>query len=215
MLHRNRLTTVAVLVLAHAARTGSAAAADETTTKTEVKEVQAGSTRDEPTTSELYGPGKRPPARFGVSVNPIGLLFGLFIGEFDYGLSDRMSLNINGTYWNTSLLGFKTTAVGAGAGVQYFPMEVAKSGPLYQGFFVYPSLQFLSVSVGADGISDASYVAVAPEAIVGWQWDWRPLSVRVGAGAAYYIGSVQSGYETNVDGFRFILDGSVGLTFGG
>ncbi len=63
-------------------------------------------------------------------------------------------------------------------------------------------------------LGEASWVSVAPQAVVGWQWDWRPLTVRVGLGAAYYIGSVAEGYRTDLDGFRVVFDGTVGLTFG-
>jgi hypothetical protein len=162
-----------------------------------------------------WSPRKKEPASFGIAVNPIGLLFGMILAEFDYGLSDRVSLNVNGVYWNLDVLGFETTAWGAGIGVQYFPIEVADGGPLYQGFYVYPSLQLATVNVEYEFVADASWVTVAPQAAVGWQWDWRPLTVRTGIGAALYIGSVPDGYQSDLNGFRWFLDGSIGLTFGG
>jgi hypothetical protein len=113
------------------------------------------------------------------------------------------------------VLGYETTAYGLGVGVQYFPIEVANSGPLYQGFYVYPSLQVASVTVDGTFLGEASWVSVAPQAVAGWQWDWRPFTLRVGAGLAYYIGSVEEGYETDLDGLRVVFDGTLGLTFGG
>lgn len=198
---------------AGAARANSEAA--ELEAKVEVEKTEEGTTDDDDAAETWWSPRKKPPARYAVAVNPLGLLFGLVLAEFDYGLSDRLSLNVNGSYWNIDVLGFDTTAWGAGIGAQYFPLEVASSGPLYQGFYIYPSLQLASVTVDDAFLGEASWVSVAPQAVVGWQWDWRPLTVRVGAGAAYYVGSVAEGYRTDLDGLRFVVDGTLGLTFGG
>jgi hypothetical protein len=138
------------------------------------------------------------------------LIFGLILAEFDYGLNDQMSLNVNAEYWNFSV----TKAYGLGAGVQIFLPEVADSGPLYQGFYLYPSLQVLSVSV--DSIlfaDDYNYFSVAPRFIAGWQWDWRPFTLRAGAGLEYYIASAKTGYDVDLRGLRVVFDGTVGLTF--
>jgi hypothetical protein len=165
-------------------------------------------------TESFFTPKKKPPARMAVGVNPLGLIFGLFVGEFDYGLNDQLSLNINGSYWNIA----DTTAWGVGVGAQYFLTDVASSGPLYQGFYVYPSLQVSSVSVSTSFFgfeSNTSYVAVAPQAVAGWQIDWRPFTMRLGAGAAYYFGSAEDGFDSALSGLRFVMDGTIGVTFGG
>jgi hypothetical protein len=221
MSYRNKLSFAAAGLLATISFGGVAVAAEdeqagEASTEVQQQEGTASAeVKDDADEGTWWSPKKKPPARFGVAVNPIGLLLGLIIAEFDYGLSDRLSLNVNGTYWNLDVLGYETTAWGLGLGAQYFPIEVANGGPLYQGFYVYPSLQVASVTVDEVILGEASWVSVAPQAVVGWQWDWRPLTVRVGVGAAYYIGSVAEGYRTDLDGFRVVLDGTLGLTFGG
>lgn len=217
MLHENRMGSATLAVaLACCAIARPASAQESTSEEGAVSEKQAPAQPvDEPAQPEGWGPNKKPPARYGVAVNPIGLLFGLVIGEFDYGLNDRLSLNVNGSYWDLDVLVYETTAWGLGIGAQYFPAELGESGPLYQGFYVYPSLQVVSVTVDEPLLGEASWVSVAPQAVVGYQWDWRPLTVRIGAGGAYYVGSVADGYQTDLDGFRFVLDGTVGLTFGG
>jgi hypothetical protein len=173
---------------------------------------------DTPESSETQSSkDKKPPARFGVSVNPLGILLGVYIAEFDYGLDDRTSLNVNGSYFDFELLGVETTAWGLGVGVQYFPQEIADSGPLYQGFYIYPSLQYARVTVSEPFLNtQVSGSSIAPQAVAGWQWDWRPWSVRLGGGAAYWFGDVSGDdLSSALGGLELVLDGSVGLTFGG
>ncbi|MEY2930704.1 MAG: hypothetical protein RL033_1453 [Pseudomonadota bacterium] len=204
-----KLTFVAALALA-STTAGVAAAAEETTT-TEVKvteetKVEAKDEKEE----TFWAPRKKDPARMAVAVNPVGLIFGLILAEFDYGLSDTMSLNFNAEYWDFSI----TTAYGGGVGVQLFMPEVADSGPLYQGFYLYPSVHVLQVKVDPILFLDEySYTSVAPRFVAGWQWDWRPFTVRAGAGLEYYVASSKSGYDLDLQGLRFVLDGTLGLTF--
>ncbi|MEO8179675.1 MAG: hypothetical protein ABI895_12650 [Deltaproteobacteria bacterium] len=208
MLQNKKASFAAAVLLAHTSLAGIAAAAEDVkiSTTTEEKVVTTKDEREE----TFWAPRKQEPARMAVAVNPIGLIFGLLLAEFDYGLSDTLSLNINAEYWNFSV----TKAYGLGAGVQIFLPEVADSGPLYQGFYLYPSLQVLSVSVDSIFFTDDySYVSVAPRFVAGWQWDWRPFTVRLGLGAEYYIASAKTGYDVDLRGLRFVGDGTLGLTF--
>jgi len=211
MVQNMKASFAAALLLAHASLAGSAAAAEEVNVSASTEETaEAAPTKDEHHDDSVWAPHKKDPARMAVAVNPIGLIFGLLLAEFDYGLGDNLSLNINAEYWNFSV----TKAYGLGAGAQFFLPEVADSGPLYQGFYLYPSLQVLSVSVDSILFSDNySYVSVAPRFVAGWQWDWRPLTVRLGLGAEYYIASAKTGYNVDLRGLRFVGDGTIGLTF--
>lgn len=201
------VTLVGALALATTAA-APAAAAEVTAAPSEEAPVAQPQDEQEET---FWAPRKKEPARMGVALNPVGLIFGLILAEFDYGLSETMSLNINASYWD---IGF-STAYGAGVGVQLFLPEVADSGPLYQGFYVYPSLQVFSVTVDPLlGLTEEyEYLSVAPRAVAGWQWDWRPFTVRMGAGLEYFIASDEAGYDLDLQGLRFVLDGTVGLTF--
>ena len=215
---RNKASFAAALLLTHgslagiasAAETASAEQAPAPSAEQTPEQKQEASPKDEHQAESFWMPRKKEPARMAVAVNPIGLIFGLILAEFDYGLSDQMSLNVNAEYWNFSV----TKAYGLGAGVQIFLPEVADSGPLYQGVYLYPSLQVLSVSV--DSIlftDDYNYLSVAPRFIAGWQWDWRPFTLRAGAGLEYYIASAKTGYNVDLQGLRVVFDGTVGLTF--
>jgi hypothetical protein len=205
---------LALAVAPSAALAAEEAASEAAAPSATTTEESAAQPADSEWKESFFTPAKKPPARMAIGINPVGLIFGLFIGEFDYGLSDQLSLNINGSYWNI----LDTTAWGVGVGAQYFISDVAASGPLYQGFYVYPSLQISSVDVSTSifGIeASSSYVAVAPEVVAGWQIDWRPFTMRLGAGAAYYIGSAKDGFDSALSGFRFVADGTIGVTFGG
>jgi hypothetical protein len=215
---RSKASFTAALLLAHASLAGIASAAETATAEEaaapkadqSTEQKQEAAPADEHQAESFWMPKKKEPARMAVAVNPIGLIFGLILAEFDYGLNDQLSLNVNAEYWNFSV----TKAYGLGAGVQIFLPEVADSGPLYQGFYLYPSLQVLSVSV--DSIlftEDYSYLSVAPRFIAGWQWDWRPFTLRAGAGLEYYIASSKTGYDVDLQGLRVVFDGTVGLTF--
>jgi hypothetical protein len=209
MVHSKKATCAAALLLAHTSMAGIAAAADGAAATT-ADGSAAEAPKDAPKEESVWKPNKKEPARMAVAVNPIGLIFGMILAEFDYGLSDTLSLNINATYWDFSI----TTAYGAGVGAQLFLPQVADSGPLYQGFFLYPSLQVLSVKVDPLLFLDEySYVSVAPRFIAGWQWDWRPFTLRLGAGLEYYVASSKAGYDLDLQGLRFAADGTVGLTF--
>jgi hypothetical protein len=191
----------------------AAMAADEA--KASSPDVPASVASDNEWKESFFTPKKKPPARMAIGINPIGLLFGLLEGEVDYGLGEQLSLAINGQYLNMA----DTTAWGVGVGAQYFLTQVASSGPLYQGFYIYPSLQIASVSVSSSFLgfeSHTSYVAFAPQAVAGWQIDWRPFTMRLGAGAAYYIGEADDGFDSALSsGLHVIVDGMIGVTFGG
>src|SRR4051812_46184150 len=126
---KNNASFAAALLLAHSSLAGSAAAAETVTAEDapapkveqSTEQKQEAAPKDEHQAESFWMPKKKEPARMAVAVNPIGLIFGLILAEFDYGLSDQMSLNINGEYWNFSV----TKAYGLGAGVQIFLPEVA------------------------------------------------------------------------------------------
>jgi hypothetical protein len=215
---KNKASFAAATLLGHASLAGIASAA-ETVTSQEApaskveqppEQQQEAAPKDEHPAESFWMPRKKDPARMAVAVNPVGLIFGMLLAEFDYGLNDQTSLNVNAEYWNFAF----TKAYGVGAGAQIFLPEVADSGPLYQGFYLYPSLQVLSVSVDSILFSDDySYLSVAPRFIAGWQWDWRPFMLRAGAGLEYYIASAKTGYDVDLRGLRVVFDGTVGLTF--
>jgi hypothetical protein len=126
-----------------------------------------------------------------------------------------LSLNVSGSYYSLSAGSTDTTAFGIGVGTQIFP-----SGYLYQGFFVYPSLQYASATAKSDGsmyggsTTEATATLMGIAALLGYQWDWRPFSLRLGGGVGYYGVAAESGdAEVALSGVMPLLDASLGFTF--
>lgn len=153
------------------------------------------------------------PSSGGVWVNPLGLLFGAVGVDVGIGLTDKSSLNVEASYWSFDLLGVENTSIGVGAGWQYFI-----TGQNFGGFYVLPNVraEYTSISFGDLG---ASGVFVGPGGLLGYQWDWQPVSLRLGGGFHYYLGKVEahaddgSSVSSDVGGFSPDLDASLGFTW--
>lgn len=155
--------------------------------------------------------GERP-SRGGVWFNPLGLIFGLFSADVGISLNDRSALNFGANYWSFELGRVDNTSFGFGAGWQYF-----FTGQVYDGFFVMPNVQFeyASVSLGDDSFEG---VLAGPGALAGYQWDWHPFSLRLGAGFHYYFGNVEGQADgeviaSDIRGMSPDLDASLGFTW--
>jgi len=151
---------------------------------------------------------RSPAATVAIVVNPIDLLFNMFNVDVGFAVADKTSANISGNYWSFEVLGVKNTAWGLGVGAQYFFYR-----DRFEGAFVYPALEYASsrVSVGDIEVSGSLF---GPSAIVGYQWNWHPFTLRVGGGGRYYFGTIEGqGLRSNLEGFEFKFDGSLGLAF--
>lgn len=157
-----------------------------------------------------------PPSSGGVFLNPLAILFGLYGVEGGVGLSDHMSLNVSGTvikstfYPRICLVQCIEIDVGGwhvGIGLQFFP-----EGHLYQGFFIYPSVQYTNIKVTGGG---GEAFAGGPAFLGGYQWDWRPFSFRLAGGFSYGFGSAKGDVVEviSLGGARPALDASLGVTF--
>src|SRR5690606_36297186 len=88
---------IAAALLAPASFAGTTLAAEPTAAvrpaqiTAEPPEGAPPAVEDEPAKETWWRPERHPPARFAVAVNPLGLLLGMFLAEFDYGLDERMS----------------------------------------------------------------------------------------------------------------------------
>lgn len=143
-----------------------------------------------------------------VLVNPLGLAFGMFNVEVGVGLTDDLSVNMSAAYWSLGVDDVNVTAYGGGAGVQYF-----LTGQLYDGWYVYPSVQFARATAKSQDLR-AQATAIGVGALGGYQWDWRPFTLRLGAGVAYYSAKTTGDdVATGFTGVSPVLDASLGFTF--
>lgn len=151
---------------------------------------------------------RSPAATVAIVVNPIALLFNLFNVDVGFSVADKTSANISGNYWSFEVLGIKNTAWGLGVGAQYFFYR-----DRFEGAFVYPALEYASSRVSAGDV-EVSGSLFGPSAIVGYQWNWHPFTLRVGGGGRYYFGTIEGqGFKSELQGFQFKFDGSLGLAF--
>lgn len=156
------------------------------------------------------GPAKqeREGAHGEVLINPLGLIFGAYGAELGIGLADGVSLNPSVGYMSLDSDGVKTSALGLELGVQVFP-----AGTLYHGWFVLPHLAYASAKA-TSGSLEATATAYGGGVLGGYQWDWRPFTLRLGAGAAYYVAEAKGDdVEVGVSGVAPELDASIGFSF--
>ena len=157
---------------------------------------------------------RQAPASGGVFFNPLGLVFGYLNAEVSIGALDLLAVNLGGSYYWDSSDTVKETTYSVGAGIQAFPV-----GQLYSGFFVYPSVLYAKTTAEAtilDTTSTAEASLMGLGGIVGYQWDWRPFSLRLGGGFRYLWITAEEGdgtIELQVKGFAPALDASIGFTF--
>jgi hypothetical protein len=201
---------VGVLVQASAWAVTPPQAAESVSTE----EVPASSTDAQLPTTSPPAQTQQPPgaqkalSTIAVVANPVALLFNMFNVDVGFAVADKVSANVSANYWSFSILGIRNTAWGLGFGGQYFFYR-----DRFEGAFVYPALEYAQsrVSIGDFAVSGSLF---GPSAIVGYQWNWHPFTVRVGGGGRYYFGHIgDDGVRSDLEGFEFKADGSIGLAF--
>jgi hypothetical protein len=156
------------------------------------------------------GPTKRehPAAHGEVLINPLGVIFGSYGAEIGIGLADGVSLNPSVGYISLDSGNVKGSALGLGLGVQVFP-----GSSLYHGWFLLPHLAYASAKA-TSGASEATATAYGGGILAGYQWDWRPFTLRLGAGAAYYAAEAKGDdIKVGLSGVAPELDASIGFSF--
>ena len=137
-----------------------------------------------------------------VTVNPFGLLFGVFNGVYEKSLGNQNSFLVSGSFLSWELLGDKITGMGAGCGYRaYFGEED------FHGFFGQGT-----VGVSYVTAPEVSSTAFDVGALVGFKWLYdHGFTVEAGAGAAMVFGELE-GYD-NFGGFAPALHLSLGYTW--
>ena len=152
-------------------------------------------------------PAKKPASSTAIVFNPVGLIFGLYNVDVGVGIAEQLSANFGGSYWSFDILGVKNSAWGLSVGGQYFFY-----GKRFDGAFVYPALEYARSTVSIGDVS-ASGSLFGPSAIVGYQWECKPFTLRLGGGIRYYLGNVTGdGLSSDLHGAALKLDGSIGFT---
>jgi hypothetical protein len=153
----------------------------------------------------------------GIFFNPAAILLGYYGLELDFSPMHLFSINVKGEYYYRNSGGIKGQAYGAEGGVQFF---LTGQKPMH-GAYVYPRFAYAKANLEAQGINgkitgEGSLIGIGVTA--GYQWNWQPFSLRLGAGIIDYIGDVKAtdGVETvqlALKGVRPVIDLTLGFVF--
>jgi hypothetical protein len=137
-----------------------------------------------------------------VTVNPFGLLFGIFNGTYEKSLGNQNSFLISGSFYSWELLGDRITGLGVGGGYRMYFGDEDFSGFFGQGT---AGVSF----VNAPGVSATGFDLGA---LAGFKWLFNQgFTVEAGAGANILFAKLE-GYDT-FGGFSPALQLSLGYTW--
>lgn len=156
---------------------------------------------------------EQPGSGGGLFLNPSGLLTGTATAELAFGVKRWLSVNLRTGYSPPSSETVASEGFGFGAGLQLFALR-----ELYRGPYLMPYLSIASgyaeVADGMGGQERVDALVLSPGGTLGYQWDWQPLSIRLGIGVELLRGFVNhDGEDSIVDRIRPVLDATVGLTW--
>lgn len=142
-----------------------------------------------------------------VKFNPLALIVGSFEVGYERVLNNSQSLQIDLAYSSINSGSFDYS--GFGAGLQYrFYVQSSKDAPV--GWFVAPVVSYTSVS--AD--NDFKTSVFAAGGVVGYQWNWNPITLDIYGGPAYYsIEADDPTFDFGFDGIGARLGLSLGFAF--
>ena len=145
-----------------------------------------------------------------VKFNPLAIIFGSFQVSYERVVSDNSSLQLD-----LGFTSFKYTSgfsevkyTGFGAGAQYrFYLGSSNEPPV--GFFAGPIASFSTASS-----DDFKVTTIVAGGIIGYQWNFDPITLDLYAGPAYYsVDADDPTFSFGFDGFGAVLGLSVGVAF--
>lgn len=121
------------------------------------------------------------------TVNPFGLLFGIFNIQYQYKIKDKESLTVGGFYWESSTGDWKWSGLAAGFTYRF---NLSKKG--LTGFSVGPTAGALYVSADYKTTSGTT-IFFSPGGELGYQWIWDGFTLDLNTGIKYNIGNLAIG----------------------
>lgn len=142
----------------------------------------------------------------GFLLNPLAMALGVFGGEADFVIGRYAAVAVEGSLYRRN----DGTGVALGTGLLVYPM-----GSALHRLYLEPRIAYACPLSAIRPKIDWSSDAVGLGASAGWQWTWDyGFSVRLGAGAMYFIGASGSGTDSVVlAGPQLVLDGLLGWSF--
>lgn len=145
-----------------------------------------------------------------VKFNPLALIVGSIEVGYERVLNDNQSLQVDLAYasFNSGVLDYS----GFGGGLQYrFYFQESNDAPT--GWFAGPVASYASTK--ADGIGgDFKTSVFAAGGVVGYQWNWQPITLDLYGGPAYYsVDADDPTFDFGFDGLGARLGLSIGFGF--
>ncbi len=146
-----------------------------------------------------------------VKFNPLALIVGAVEVGYERVLSDSQSLQIDLGYTSFNSGSFDYT--GLAGGLQYrFYLQEAKQAPV--GWFAGPFASYSTAKADNNGGDDFKTSVFAAGGVVGYQWNWEPITLDIYGGPAYYsIDADDDTFDFGFDGFGPRLGISLGFAF--
>jgi hypothetical protein len=142
---------------------------------------------------------------FGFMFNPLAMALGVFVGEADFVLGRYAVVAIEGGLYRRG----DSTATALGAGLLVYPL-----GAALRGLYVEPRAVYARPWSEAIGSFEWGMDVLGLGGTAGWQWTWEyGFSVRIGAGAIYFLGDSRNPRSLVAGGAQPVVDGSVGWAF--
>lgn len=148
-----------------------------------------------------------------LTLQPVGLLFGIGNVEYENLLSDTNAIAARINFFNWGLGDWNTSGIGAGVSYRFFPLHQEQAP---RGLWYGPAVDILNVSSTFEGASGSSlFVSILGE--VGYKWLFgREIALVVSPflNLGYTIGSLQIGDSSLPwGGLTFNLGLSAGVAF--
>ncbi|NMH86065.1 DUF3575 domain-containing protein [Flavivirga algicola] len=142
-----------------------------------------------------------------VKFNPLALIVGSLEVGYERVVSENQSLQVDLAYTSFDSGFFDYT--GFGAGLQYrFYLQKAKEAP--EGWFAGPVASYASASAN----NDFKTSIFAAGGVVGYQWNWEPITLDIYGGPAYYsVDADDPTFDFGFDGIGAKLGLSLGFAF--
>ncbi len=146
-----------------------------------------------------------------VKFNPLALIVGSVEIGYERVLSDNQSLQVDLGYASFDSGSFDYT--GLGAGLQYrFYIQESKEAPV--GWFAGPFASYSTSKADNSGGDDFKTSVFAAGGVIGYQWNWNPVTLDIYGGPAYYsIDADDDTFDFGFDGFGPKLGLSLGFSF--
>ncbi len=141
-----------------------------------------------------------------VKFNPLALIVGSFEVGYERAVNDSQSVQLDLAYssFNSGIIDYN----GFGVGLQYrFYFQDSKD--VLEGWFAGPVASYSSASG-----NDLSVSSFAAGGVIGYQWNWNPITLDLYGGPAYYsIDADDPTFDFGFDGIGARLGLSLGFNF--